>query len=135
MRVERKNLNKTVGLLNNKFKSIADLATNIVEELGLNVDDDSLTKSVPNPSTDLVVTGTSDGINRLKWSRASNRQGTLFVIEAKIAEAADWTIINAVTSSRFDNTNQTPGVKVQYRVKAKRGDLESSYSNKASVYG
>lgn len=134
VRVERRKLNKTVGLLNNKFKSIDGLATNIIEELGLNVDDDILTKTMPNVPRDLVVTGTSNGINYLKWSRAGNRQGTLFVIEAKIADSNEWTMINAVTSSKFKHSNQSPGVKIQYRVKAKRGDLESNYSNGANVY-
>ena len=44
-------------------------------------------------------------------------------------------IIDVVTSSAYDHTNQTPGVKSQYRIKAKRGDLESGPSNTAVVYG
>lgn len=135
VRGKRKNINTDIGLFNNKLKSISGLASNIVEEIGFNVDDNSLTKVTPNTPNSLVVTGTSDGINHLKWNRAGNRQGTMFVIEAKIGTSESWTIINTVTSARLEHINQTPGVKATYRVKAKRGDLESGYSNVALVYG
>jgi hypothetical protein len=83
----------------------------------------------------LVATGTSDGTNSLKWNRSGNRQGTTFIIEAKIGDSNVWTMIDAVTNSTYKHKNQTPGVKVQYRVRAKRGDFESGYTNVAVVYG
>lgn len=131
----RDDLNKEVGLLNNGFKGIDGLPSNIIEELGLNVSDDRNAGSTPNAPADLVATGTSDGTNSLKFSRSGNRQGTTFIIEAKIGDSNSWVMMDAVTGSNYKHKNQTPGVKVQYRVKAKRGDLESGYSNTAVVYG
>jgi len=135
VRDERKDLNKDVGLLNNAFKAIDGLASNILEELGLNVNEGNSGGSTPAAPSDLVVTGTSDGTNSLKWNKSGNRQGTTFIIEAKSGDSGEWVMIDAVTSSVYKHINQTPGVKIQYRVKAKRGDLVSGFSNIAIVYG
>lgn len=131
----RKDLNKEAGLLNSGAKGIEGLPPNILEELGLKVGEGSAVSSPPAAPADLVVTGTSDGVNSLKWNRSGNRQGTTFIIEAKIGGASNWTIIDAVTGSTYKHKNQMPGVTAQYRVKAKRGELESGFSNTAVVYG
>ena len=132
---ERKKLNASLGLLNTRFKSLGTLPPNVIEELGLRVDDFVMTKRKPSAPTDLVVTGTSDGVNLLKWNRAGNRHGTLFVIEVKTGGSDVWVMVSAVTNSRFRHENQTPGVRAEYRIKAKRGETESVYSNRATVYG
>ena len=131
----RKDLNKEVGLLNTGFKGIEGLPPNLLEELGLKVSEGSVGTTPPVAPADLVVMGTSDGVNALKWNRSGNRQGTTFIIEAKIGNASGWTIIDAVTGSTYKHKNQTPGVTAQYRVKAKRGESESGFSNTAVVYG
>jgi hypothetical protein len=135
VRDERKDLNKDVGLLNSAFKSIDGLASNILEELGLSVNEGNSGGSTPSAPLDLVATGTSDGTNSLKWNRNGNRQGTTYIIEAKSGDSNDWVMIDAVTRANYKHTNQTPGVKIQYRVKAKRGDSVSGFSNVAIVYG
>jgi hypothetical protein len=130
----RKDLNKEVGLLNTGFKGIEDLPPHLLEELGLSVNEGSSGITPPSVPLDLVVMGTSDGVNALKWKRNGNRQGTTFIIEAKIGDLKIWTMIDAVTGSAYKHKNQTPGVEAQYRVKAKRGELESGSSNSAVVY-
>jgi hypothetical protein len=132
---ERKVLNKDIGLLNSAVKSIDGLASNIIEELGLNANESNFGGAALNNPTDLVATGTSDGTNALKFNRNGNRQGTTFIIEAKIGDSDVWVMIDAVTGSTYKHKNQTPGVKVQYRIKAKRGESESGVSNTAIVYG
>jgi hypothetical protein len=131
----RKDLNREAGLLNTGFKGIEDLPPNVLEELGLKVGEASVGTTPPAAPADLVVLGTSDGVNSLKWNRSGNRQGTMFIIEARIGDSKIWTIIDAVTGSSYKHKNQTPGVTAQYRVKAKRGELESGYTNTAVVYG
>jgi hypothetical protein len=135
VRDERKDLNKDVGLLNSAFKAIDGVPANILEELGLNINESHSGGSAPFSPADLVATGTSDGTNSLKWSRSGNRQGTTYIIEAKFGDSNDWVMIDAVTRSNYKHVNQTPGVKVQYRVKAKRGEFVSGYTNTAVVYG
>lgn len=135
VRDERASLNKDIGLFNNAFKSIDGLPPNILEELGLNVNEGNFGNTAPSSPQDLVVTGTSDGTNHLKWNRNNNRHGTLFIIEARIGSSEHWVMVDAVTGSGYDHKDQTPGVKTQYRIKARRGDFVSSYSNWAIVYG
>ena len=70
---ERKDLNRDIGLLNNGFKAIAELPSNIIEEIGLSVNESNFGSVMPLAPSDLVVTGTSDGTNSLKWNRNGNR--------------------------------------------------------------
>lgn len=135
VKVERDDLNKEIGLLNNAFKAIKGLPVNILEELGLSVNASYFGTTAPSAPLDLVVTGTSDGTNSLKWKRNGNRQGTTFIIEAKIGSSDNWVMIDAVTGASYKHKNQTPGVKIQYRIKAKRGEFESGCTNTAVVYG
>lgn len=130
----RTDLNKDVGSLNNAFKAIDGLPSNIIEELGLNVGTGNFSPVAPSTPADLVVTGTSDGTNSLKWKRGGNRSGAMFIIEAKVGDSGNWTMIDAVTGVVYKHRNQSPGVKIQYRVKAKRGEFESGYTNTAVIY-
>lgn len=131
----RKSLNEKISNLNAKFKANKAITSDIIESLGLNSKDNNLSSANVTTPSDLVVTGTSDGINHLKWNRGNNRQGTNFIIEAKLGNAETWSIVDVVTNSKFEHINQTPGMKAQYRVKAKRGEITSGYSNVAVVYG
>jgi anti-sigma28 factor (negative regulator of flagellin synthesis) len=130
----RVDTNKIASQINAQLKSDPTITNSTIEQLGFSLNDSVPTSSTPNVPLDLVVTGASNGINTLKWRRNGNSQGTMFVIEAKIGEATEYTIVNAVTNTTFEHINQIPGVKVQYRVKAKRAKLESSFSNIAVVY-
>jgi hypothetical protein len=148
----RQSLNDRVDAVNNDIKLLRndanDIASQIstlvkrdsavtnstVEQLGFSANKAVSTSSTPNTPTDLVGKGTSDGINSLKWNRNGNRQGVMFIIEAKIGDAANYTMVDAVTGSRFEHVDQIPGVKIQYRVKAKRSNAESGFSNVAIVY-
>lgn len=131
---DRENLNKAASRIQGLAKLNAKIPAGLVEQLGFGASRVASTSSTPTQPLDLVATGSSDGINRLKWSRNGNRQGVMFVIEAKTGEAGEWTIVDVVTNSKFDHKNQTPGARVQYRVKAKRGTIVSSASNIAIVY-
>jgi hypothetical protein len=134
VRDSRKSLNKLVGQLNALFKTNDAVASSLIEELGLNSSENSLNALAVNTPSDLVVNGTSDGINHLKWNRGNNRQGTLFIVEVKTGEATNYVMVDAVTNSAYEHKNQTPGVKATYRIKGKRGEIESGYSNNAVVY-
>jgi hypothetical protein len=135
VRDSRKSLNKLVGQLNSLFKTNSAVSSSLIEELGLNSKDSNLNATSAGTPSDLVVTGTSDGINHLKWNRGNNKQGTMFIVEAKIGDALTFVIVDAVTSSFYEHTNQNPGIKTQYRIKAKRGEITSGYSNVGVVYG
>lgn len=123
-----------IAALNQTLKGNKDAPAELIEMMGLDVDDGSLTAIIPVAPVDLVVTGSSNGINLLKWKSGGNKQRTTYIIEAKIGAATEYSFVKATSKTRFEHKNQTPGVKVLYRVKAVHGDLESSYSNEAVVY-
>lgn len=98
--------------------------------LGLTVSEKSRTAVVPITPTDLVVTPLAGGgVNRLTWSRSGNRPATQFVIEMRGDAASDaWTFVDFTARLSYEHANRTPGQRVCYRVKAKRGDQESATS-------
>lgn len=130
----RKFINSELGSLNAIFKANKNVAADLIESLGLNANGDSAVSSVPLPPVDLVVTGLSNGTNTLKFGNGGNNSRTTYIIEAKIGDAANYGFVAVSTKTRYEHKNQTPGVRVFYRVKAVRGDLESAYSNEAVIY-
>ena len=52
----------------------------------------------------------------------------------KTGESTTYTMVDVVTKTKYDHKNQTPGVKVSYRILAKRGEKLSGHSNIATVY-
>lgn len=103
-------------------------------EAGFDEDDSIVSIIVPQTPTDLVVSGASDGINKLKFNRNGNKPKTVFLVEAKIGNATDFVIIGTSMKQTFEHKNQKPGVKIVYRIRAQRGDDYSDYSNTANVY-
>ncbi len=105
------------------------------EKLGIATRDTTPTAPVLATPANLVVTGLDSGINQLRWDSKGNRQGTIYVVEARTGESTQWVMVDAVTKTRYEHTGQRPGVSVRYRIRAKRGDKASDYSNEALVYG
>jgi hypothetical protein len=104
-------------------------------ELGFGTDDSVDTPVAPLTPAELSVQGFSNGANKLKFKRNGNKQHTIFNVEAKIGNAPNFVIVGTTTTTNFNHENQTPGVKVVYRVRAQRSGGEfSEYSNEAVVY-
>lgn len=95
----------------------------------------SASSSSPTPisPTALIPKVIGSGEYELSWSRNGNKNGTFFVIEAIIGSAGSWTQIFATTKTKYIHGNNTPGEKIVYRVKAQRGEFQSSASNIAIV--
>lgn len=129
-----KTANSLIGSVNISVKSNKTVSASLIEALGLDANDDSFTTNVPVAPTDLIVEGRSNGINYIKWNAGGNKPRTTFILEAKTGNSADYAFVKALTKTRYEHKNQTPGVRVFYRVKAVSGDLESAYSNEAVVY-
>ncbi len=123
-----------IGLLNTTLKGNKDAPAELIEMMGLDAEDGIATTIIPLAPLDLVVTGSSNGINYVKWKSGGNKPRTTYILEAKIGDATEYVFIKTTTKVRFEHKNQTPGVKVLYRIKAVHGDLESAFSNEAVVY-
>lgn len=90
--------------------------------------------SAPTRPEELMVDGFQDGRNVLKWKRGGNKPTTMFIIECKTGDDNNFVYVDSTTQTSFEHKGQTPGVRCAYRVKAKRGNEESTYSNEAVVY-
>lgn len=89
----------------------------------------------PNEPTDLTVIGFYNGINRLTWKRNGNTQNTPFIIEHRFNETEAWQYLDVITATKYEHIGQTPGVKIYYRIIAKRSKTKSGHSNIAVAYG
>ncbi|HEY0429239.1 MAG TPA: hypothetical protein VGC76_15775 [Pyrinomonadaceae bacterium] len=130
----RKDWNIEVGSLNAMFKANKNVTAHLLESMGLHAHGDSAISSVPVAPVDLVVSGSSNGTNNLKFGGGGNVSRTNYIIEAKTGDANTYSFVAVTTKTRYEHKNQTPGLRVFYRVKAARNDSESSYSNEAVIY-
>lgn len=101
---------------------------------GIPIRDTTRTFSNPITPSDLVATADAAGTNSLKWASAGNSTGIQYVVEAKVGTAAVFSTVDVVTATTYRHTERTPGQKVEYRVRARRGDAISDPSNVAVVY-
>lgn len=130
----RKYLNEEIGSLNGLFKANKSIPPDLIEAMGLHAAGEAVSSHALVAPTDLVVSGSSNGINSLKFSSGGNKDRTTYIVEAKTGDDDVYKFVAVTTKTRFDHRNQTPGVRAFYRVKAVRGDAESAYSNEAVIY-
>jgi hypothetical protein len=101
---------------------------------GLPIRDLVRTISAPVAPVDLVAVEMSGGAHELAWLSNGNAPGVQYVVEAKTGLAGDFSLVDVVTTTTFRRSGQTPGVRVDYRVRARRRDQNSEPSNVASVF-
>jgi len=130
----RKDGDKLVSLVKKTMKSNAKFTTDKYVDLGFDADDLTPSAIAPQTPLDLSVKGFSNGTNELKFKRNANKATTVFIIEAKTGDAANYSIIGTTTKTVFRHTGQKPGLKILYRIRAQNGDQFSEYSNEAVIY-
>jgi hypothetical protein len=100
----------------------------------LPVRDTVRTVSSPIPPAGLVANADASGVNVLTWNSNGNASGIRYVVEAKIANAGEFSLVDVVTATSYRHLGRTPGQPVLYRVLARRGAETSQPSNVAGVY-
>ena len=88
---------------------------------------------IPFPPTDLVANIIGAGSYELTWKRNGNSTNTLFAIEAIIGTAIDFSQIYVTTKASYIHAGNPPGIKITYRVKGQRGEIQGPPSNHAVV--
>jgi hypothetical protein len=83
--------------------------------------------------SDLVVTGTSNGVNRLKFLGNNRRVSVRYEIWRR--ERGPWAILTSITRQVYHDTPVKPGQYYEYRVRALAAGSVSDFSNTAVVYG
>jgi hypothetical protein len=134
IKMRRKVLNKIVAKFEVLAKNNDEVSDTLLEQIGFDARESNAVSIPVTTPKDLSASGTSDGTNSMKFNRNGNKQGTKFFIYAKYGDSAEPVLIDVITGTKYDHKDQTPGVKVQYFIIAKRGDIESAPSNTAIVY-
>lgn len=101
---------------------------------GIPIRDFRPSSTAPNPPTDLVAAGLVSGVNELSWDRNGNLPNTEFVIEAMKGAETTFSQVDVTRAARYRHTGQTVGVKVIYRVRARRDGISSDNCREAGVY-
>ena len=107
----------------------------IIQEFGLPVYDTTPTPIDPVKVDDLKAEGLQSGTIKLNWKKASNKPGTLYVIERKQKDDPAYSYVDTCTATKYEHKGQTPGVFALYRIVAKRGSKLSEPSDEVAVYG
>jgi type 1 fimbria pilin len=101
---------------------------------GIPIRDTTRTFTNPVPPVNLVAVADPAGSNNLKWDSGGNAAGVQYVVEAKTGNGSDFVLVDVTSARTFKHTGQAPGVRVEYRVRARRGAATSGPSNTATVY-
>ncbi len=89
---------------------------------------------MPPAPTDLVVAANANGTNYLAWNCIGAPPGTDYLIEAKVTGSETWTLVGASHKLTADHIGQKPGVAITYRVRSRRGKLESQPCTPVGAY-
>ncbi|MBL8087002.1 MAG: hypothetical protein JNM85_02885 [Chthonomonas sp.] len=114
------------------FSANPNIPLDVKRQLGI-PDPAAPTRTTPKTPTALTALGFSDGRTRLKWNSGGNIQGTRYFIEINEGDTG-WELLDVVSATSYTQYDAVVGQKASYRVIAKRRDLESGYSNVATVY-
>lgn len=115
------------------FSANPNASVGLKASLGITQANASSYAATPIQPIDLSAQGFESGVNLLKWERNGNSFNTNFIIEYRY-ESGSWLIAGSTRKTKYEHKNQTPGVKVYYRVYAERNDFQSSHSNTGIVY-
>ena len=85
--------------------------------------------------TKLVAVGYDNGQHDLRWQRSGNPVNAHYIIESKVGTDLNWTKLDVVTATKYRHTGQSPGVKIVYRIIARRSGKLSTPSNEFTLYG
>ncbi|MCX6153145.1 MAG: fibronectin type III domain-containing protein [Candidatus Kapabacteria bacterium] len=88
---------------------------------------------IPFPPIGLYATIVGSGSYQLTWQKNGNANGTLFVVEAIIGTSTAWVPVFTTSKLSYTHSGNTPGMKITYRVKGQRGEIQGPPSNYAVV--
>jgi len=101
---------------------------------GIPVRDTVKTSVVPPAPTDLVVAPNANGTNYLAWNCIGAPDGTDYLLESKATGSESWVLIAAPSRLSYQHIGQKPGVGITYRVRSRRGKLESQPCTPVGAY-
>jgi hypothetical protein len=101
---------------------------------GIPIRDTVRTSSAPISPLGLVANLASPTSANLAWNSNGNASGVDYVIEKRVNNAGEWQLVDVVRATRKLVSGLTAGVRVDFRVRARRGSQTSDPSNTAAIY-
>ena len=92
------------------------------------------TYTTPNVPTNVNAKVVGPNRIEIKWNKANNIKGTLYVIEVQHGQGSPWTSLSTITATRFFYNVSEAGNPISFRVIAKRGNRESVPSAITSLW-
>ena len=106
----------------------------VLKGIGLNPHKKTRSFEVPSAPTGCTAQVLSATANLITWKPGGNKRHTMYHIEFRYHDEEKFRYLYGTTATRYTHTHNKPGIPVYYRIFARRGKLESSYSNTAGVY-
>lgn len=110
------------------FDANSAISDGLLEELGLPPHDPGQTSVAPIEPTDVTATADTNGKVFLKWKRAGNPTGTVFLVEVQYVAGGPWAQVGGVTVVKFAYQSPQVGTRTAFRVTASRKGQFSSPS-------
>lgn len=129
-----KSSEKLLRMYAKKIQADPNVPPALIKQLGLTPRQPA-THTPPVMPVALTVSGQSDGTNTLVWKKMGNKPGTTYLVEYQNTANGGWTLLDTTTRAKYAATGFIPGQRTSYRVRAKRSDQSSAYSNEAVIYG
>jgi hypothetical protein len=101
---------------------------------GLPIRDVVRTSSAPIAPRELVATLPSPTSAGLAWNSNGNASGVQYVVEKRVNNVGDWSTVDVVSATRLVVSGLAAGIRVDFRVRARRKSMLSDPSNTAAVY-
>jgi len=130
---QRKTMGNAARELNRIVQSKTTATPEVKAKLGLKTRQKG-EKTAPNPPKGLSVTGNSLGENFLEWQRNGNTATTTFEIFCRTNGMGEWVFLASTNAVKHTHQGATPGVQTEYRVRARRRDVYSTFSEIAIIY-
>ena len=105
----------------------------IMNDLGLPERNLPGPKTSPEIPLEFSATPTATGSVNFRWKRNGNTNSTVFTVEANSGDG--WIQVASTSKVRLTLTGYTPGIAVNFRVRASRNNQTTAPSNESGIYG
>lgn len=106
---------------------------NILKEIGLNPHKKSHSFDSPITPANLFAKPLHQKLNLISWDANGNKRHTMYILQVKYPGDDQFKLLNATMSTKYKHPVSQSFAKVLYRVAARRGSKESTFSNVAAV--
>ena len=107
----RKTITTAVRALVRKIQGNPNVTPQLKSALGINPRTTHAVLVSPVAPSNLMVSGSSNGVNSLDWKSNGNHPGTVYLVEAAFGASTNFVGITGVTATRFDHEGQVPAQK------------------------